>query len=189
MRTINISDLNSGLPTITSSSGQYMVEAAVFCLLKNSHISGDCILNCITKVRKGKQDEYKDENFQLIWDKLDSRAETTYGDLQVATEYGAMALAVLLTIKLTNFTTVERSMKGTGIDYWIGDKDGYMFQKKARLEISGIFKGDESQFKSRIKQKFKQTNISDNCGLCCFVSVVEFGKPRASFLSKEASYE
>jgi hypothetical protein len=187
MRTINISDLNSGLPTITSSFGQGAAEAAVFCLQKNSHISDDCILNCITKVKNGKQDEY--EEFQLIWDKLDSRAETTYGDLQEATEYGATALALLLTIKLTDFTTVERSMKKTGFDYWIGDKDDYMFQKKARLEISGIFEGDESQFKARIKQKFKQTNISDNSGLCCFVSVIEFGKPRASFLSKEESYE
>ena len=145
MRTINISDLNNGLPTITSSSGQNMAEAAVFCLQKNAHISAECILNCVTTVKKSKNDIDKSEDFQLIWNTLDSRAETTYRDLQEATEYGAMALAVLLTIKLTNFTTVERSMKGSGIDYWVGDKEGYMFQKKARLEYSKEMKNSSNQ--------------------------------------------
>jgi hypothetical protein len=109
--------------------------------------------------------------------------------LDEATEYGAMGLAMLLLIKLTKYTIVERSMKGPGFDYWLGDKDDKMFQKKARLEISGIFHGDDSQFKTRINQKFKQTNISDKCGFDCFVSVIEFGKPKASFLSKEDNYE
>jgi hypothetical protein len=183
VKTINISELNNGLPTITSSYGQEMAEAAVFCLQKNSHKSAECILNCIRTFKNDRED------FQLVWDALDPRAESTYVDLEEATEYGAMGIAVLLSIKLTKCTTVERSMKGTGIDYWIGNKDSNMFQKKARLEISGILKGDDSQFKSRINKKFKQTNISDGLGFDCFVSVIEFGQPKASFLSKEDNYE
>jgi hypothetical protein len=183
MQILNISELNKGLPTITPTSGQGMAEAAAFCLTKNSHQSSKCILNCI-KTPKGEI-----ENFQLFWDDLDSRVDTTYGDLEEVTEYGAMGIAVLLSIKLTKYSTVERAMKGKGFDYWIGDKDDKMFQGKARLEISGIFKGNDSQFKSRIKQKFRQTNISDSTGFDCFVSVVEFSKPIASFLSKEENYE
>jgi len=179
METLNISELNNGLPTITPVYGQGIAEAAAFCLQKNSHKSTECVLNCIKTLKNDKED------FLLVWDELDPRVESTYGDFDEATEYGAMGLAVLLSIKLTKYTTVERSMKGTGIDFWIGDKDSNMFQKKARLEISGLFHGTESQFNSRIKQKFKQTNISDSSGFDCFVSVIEFGKPIASFLLKE----
>jgi len=183
METLNISELNNGLPTITPAFGQEVAEAAAFCLQKNSHKSAECVLNCIKTIKNDTED------FLLVWDELDSRVESTYGDLDVAAEHGAMGLAVLLSIKLTKYTTLERSMKGTGIDFWLGNKDGKMFQKKARLEISGLFHGTESQFKSRIKQKFKQTNASDDTGFDCFVSVIEFGKPIASFLSKEDIYE
>ena len=183
MEILNISELNNGLPTITSSYGQEMAEAAVFCLQKNSHQSEKCILNCIKTIKNDTTD------FQLIWDELDPRVENTYSDIEEATEHGAMGLAMLLSIKLTKYKTVKRSMKGGGFDYWIGDKDGNMFQEKARLEVSGIFQGNDSQFKSRVKQKFKQTNISDSSGFDCFVSVIEFSKPMASFLSKEDNYE
>jgi len=183
LEVINISELNKGLPTITSAYGQTLAEAAAFCLNKNSHQSSKCILNCI---KTSKNDI---ESYQLFWDDLDPRVESTYSDLEEATEYGAMGIAILLSVKLIKFSTVERSMKGTGVDYWIGEKNGDMFQKKARLEISGIFKGNDSQFKSRLKQKFKQTGVSDSLGYDCFVSIVEFSMPKASFLSKEKNYE
>jgi len=183
MQTLNISELNNGLPTITSAYGQEMAEAAAFCLTKNSHQSSNCILTCM---KTSKNDI---ESFQLFWDELDPRVESTYGDLDEATEYGAMGIAILLSIKLTEYSTVKRSMKETGIDFWIGDKDDNMFQGKARLEISGIFNGTETQFNTRIKQKFKQTDISDSSGFDCFVSVVEFSRPMASFLTKKDNYE
>jgi hypothetical protein len=179
METLNISELNNGLPTITPTYGQVIAEAATFCLQKNSHKSAECVLNCIKTLKNDKED------FLLVWNDVDPRVESTYGDFDEATEYGAMGLAVLLSIKLTKHTTVQRSMKGKGIDFWIGDKENNMFQEKARLEVSGLFHGTESQFNSRIKQKFKQTNISDSSGFDCFVSVTEFSKPISSFLLKE----
>ena len=185
MEILNISELNNGLPTITSSYGQEMAEAAVFCLEQNSHKSENCILNCI-KTLKNDNDTDK---FNLTWDELDSRVESTYGDLEEATEHGAMGLAMLLSVKLTKYTTVKRSMKGLGFDYWIGDKNGEMFQEKARLEVSGILNGNDSQFKTRIKQKMKQTDISDKSGFNCFISVIEFSKPIASFISKKDNNE
>jgi hypothetical protein len=182
MEIINISELNYGLPTITPAYGQGLAEAAAFCLSKNSHQSSNCILNCI----KTLKDDI--ESYQLFWDDLDPRVESTYGDLEEATEYGAMGIAILLSTKLIKYSTVERSMKGTGIDYWIGEKNNDMFQRKARLEISGIFRGNDSQFKLRLNQKFKQTTISDGLGYDCFVSIIEFSMPKASFLSKENNY-
>ena len=183
MKILNISELNNGLPTLTPIYGQEMAEAAAFCLYKNSHKSNECVLKCFKKLNNDAED------FLLVWDKLDPRVESTYGDFDEAVEHGAMGLSILLSINLTEFKTVERSMKLTGIDFWIGDKDSDMFQRKARLEISGILNGDNQKFKTRIRQKFKQTNKSDNSGIDCYISVIEFSEPVASFLSKKDNYE
>jgi len=182
---INISELNNGLPTITPAYGQGLAEAAVFCLNKNSHQSSKCILNCI----KTLKNEGEFESYQLLWDELDPRVESTYGDLDEAIEYGAMGIAILLSTKLTKYSFLERSAKGIGIDYWIGEKDGDMFQKKARLEISGIFKGNDAQLKARLNQKIRQSAASDGLGYDCFVSIIEFSMPKATFISKENNYE
>ena len=75
---------------------------------------------------------------------------------------------------------MERSRKGTGFDYWLGKKelDNTLLQDKARLEVSGIRKGNESLIDSRIKLKMKQTERSDN-GLRAVIIVVEFSNPLA----------
>jgi hypothetical protein len=182
MDTIDITQLNKGLPTVTEKFCQMFAETAIFCLQHNSHKSSHCVLDCINNINA-------DDTFKLIWPEPDKRINDTYNDLEEATEYGATGIAILLSIKLTKYSTVLRSYKTTGFDYWLGDKTDSLFQEKARLEISGILNGNDTQFNTRIKQKFKQTNTSDNSGLECFVSVVEFGKPKASFLSKEKYHE
>jgi hypothetical protein len=53
-----------------------------------------------------------------------------------------------------------------------------LFQKKARLEISGILKGESSQIKSRVKQKKAQTQVSAG-GYPGYAAVVEFSSPQA----------
>lgn len=189
MDIIDIEQLNAGLPTITPAFCRMLAETAVFCLQENSHKSAECVLPCLTS-KKDNANETKD--FQLVWGEQDTRTEDTYGDLQEATEYGATGLSIILAAKLTKYSTALRSMKYGGFDYWLGEKDdkeNFLFQKKARLEISGIFKGAEAQFNARVKQKFKQTDVSDASGYDCYISVIEFSKPRASFLSKEDNYE
>jgi hypothetical protein len=178
---IDFGSLSNGLPTITESFCKWLVETSAFCLHYNSHNSTNCILECVNNIDGINK-------FKLIWQELDERIIDTYGDLEEVTEYGATGIAILLSIAMTNFTTVSRSFKKNGFDYWLGDKENTLFQGKARLEISGILRGNGTQFNSRIKQKFKQTNISDGSGLDCFVSVVEFSTPKASFLSKEKTY-
>lgn len=76
------------------------------------------------------------------------------------------------------------SRKGTGIDYWLGDKDSILFQKKARLEVSGILHGDETMIKSRHIMKVEQTNKSDDYQLPAFISIIEFSEPKALFTKK-----
>lgn len=93
-----------------------------------------------------------------------------------------MGIAVLLAQKEIGYTVIERSRIGTGFDYWLG-KESNLFQKKARLEISGILRGSNSDVKARIRQKLKQTNRSDGV-LPAYVIVVEFGHPLAEVQKK-----
>ena len=126
-----------------------------------------------------------EDTIDLHWqDGYNEQKERTYADMQYTTEHGAVCLSVMLTTSLTPYTVIERSRKGTGFDYWLGDKDSYLFQKKARLEVSGILKGDDSAIKIRHAAKVEQTSKSDELGIPAYVSVVEFSKPKAIFTKR-----
>jgi hypothetical protein len=73
---------------------------------------------------------------------------------------------------------VERSKKGRGFDYWLGDDDDLLFVGKARLEISGILSGSKAQIAARVKEKKGQLKPSDYLAPG-YVAVVEFGQPAA----------
>ena len=105
--------------------------------------------------------------------------------MQEATEFGATAVAVLLAKRETGYVVIERAMKGTGIDYWMGDdSEGPPFQRKARLEISGILHATGNRgavmraVAARVRQKLGQTGRFGNL-LPAYVAVVEFGMPLA----------
>jgi hypothetical protein len=100
-----------------------------------------------------------------------------------ATERGASAIAFLLMLQLTDYTVIERSRKGTGFDYWLGHKDDMIFQRAARLEISGILSGTAQTVDTRVAQKKKQTRRSDGA-LPAYIVVVEFGAPTAKVVQR-----
>ena len=58
----------------------------------------------------------------------------------------ACGLALVIALQLTGMPFVEQSARGTGGDYWLGnDRSGnVIFQRAARLEVSGILQGDVS---------------------------------------------
>jgi len=87
--------------------------------------------------------------------------------------------------EISDLTVVERSKKGAGFDYWLGEKNdgGPLFQGKARLEVSGIRTGSESAVESRVKQKLRQTQPSDGT-LPAIIIVVEFGSPQSVVVRK-----
>ena len=116
----------------------------------------------------------------MVWDSTTEQMRRCWADLEVATEHGAYGIAALLIPVLTNLTIVQRSRKGTGFDFWLGpmSADEVLFQKKARLEVSGIRKGSESQIKARLRQKKEQTKRSDGV-LQAYIVIVEFGEPQS----------
>ncbi len=59
----------------------------------------------------------------------------------------------------------------------------FKFQRKARLEVSGIRKGSQSIIQSRVKMKLEQISPSDTLSPG-YVCVVEFGTPCTRVVEK-----
>ena len=121
----------------------------------------------------------------LSWPPVTDQIRRTWGDLEEAVEHGAYGMAALLVAEHTEYEVVERSRKGKGFDYWLGPKgeDSGLFQRTARLEVSGIGRGDESAVAARVKKKLKQISVSDGT-LPGYIVIVEFGSPRARVIKK-----
>lgn len=171
--TIDLKEIVQGLPGLSVLSGQHLYESCVVCLTRHNH-------NFIGTPLSVFGDSRIDYN--VIWDNIfDDQLDRTWADQFYATEHGAVCIAILLALKLTNYTIIEKSARKNGFDYWLGEKEDILFQKKARLEISGIFKGSEKDIKARYKVKIKQTNQSDNLNLPAYVGIVEFSNLTANF--------
>jgi len=109
---------------------------------------------------------------------LTDQMKNVWGDIDEAVEWGAIALALYLTPKITGHQVLQRSSKGPGFDYWLGDRSELPFKNKARLEVSGMLRGTESDVAYRIAAKMKQTHRSEATGLPAIIAVTEFGSPQ-----------
>ena len=175
MEKIDVTQIKEGLPGISSIAARQLYETFEVCMHSSGHPEE------LQLLMEGDIEDTIDLHWQ---DGYNEQKERTYADMQYTTEHGAVCLSVMLTTSLTPYTVIERSRKGTGFDYWLGDKDSYLFQKKARLEVSGILKGDDSAIKIRHAAKVEQTSKSDELGIPAYVSVVEFSKPKAIFTKR-----
>jgi hypothetical protein len=173
MSQIILQKLSMGLPAITPAFGFCLAEAAAVCLEQNGHQQGAKLI--VQGDLEG--------SFPLNWPNVTEQMYRCWNDNEVATEHGAYAIALSLIEKLTDFTIVERSFKGTGIDYWLGDKNDMFLRKKARLEVSGLRKGTQSEIKSRLKIKRHQTTPSNGI-LPAYIVIVEFSQPTAQVIIK-----
>jgi hypothetical protein len=169
-----LDDLRNGMPGISPNFGASLVESAVVCLEDQQHSSG-----VIMRV-----DGNHHHNVTVRWENLTdpNQARRSYGDSEVATENGAYCIASLLISGFTDYTVAERARKGRGFDFWLGKKNeeppSILFQEKARLEVSGIRKGDERAISHRLRRKANRINA--HCSpLPVVVIVVEFGSPRS----------
>ncbi len=162
------------IPAISPSVGAFIAEAGGVCLEHNSHRRGHTLL-----VRG-----YRNSRYFLSWPLITSQSLAAWNDLEQATEYGAIAVAVLVAKAEIGYEILRQSRKGTGFDYWIGSASEEGFVEKAGLEISGILTGDDRTIKARVKDKLTQTDQSDQSQLEMYVIVVEFGRPLAEVQKK-----
>jgi hypothetical protein len=180
LEVLTLETLKAGMHGLSPVAGAYLAEAAGVCL-SQFHQSG---------IKMDVDGDFV-KTFRLVWANVDDQQRRTHADLQDATEFGASGIGILLARILTGNVVVKRSWKGTGFDYWLApeaapdDAAGPFQGSKARLEISGILRGDKSQIRSRISIKLAQTKPTDRTGLPAFVAVVEFATPTAGFVSKK----
>ena len=119
---------------------------------------------------------------------LDAEAITRSYNPDDAAEFGAEAIALLISVERTEYDAVERSIKTTGIDYWLGFKNRHPnepFHRASRLEISGIMKENKNnRVSTREKKKLTQTEPTDGT-FPVYVIVVEFSQPYARMVLKK----
>jgi hypothetical protein len=174
---LDLRELESGIPALTQALGRVHAEAAAVCLENQGH--QEPVRLAVRKIDTPQYD--------LRWPALTDTMRRAYEDLERATELGAYGVAILLIRDQTGLTAIRQSRKGTGFDYWLGPDgadDQLVFQDAARLEVSGILSGTDSQFLTRVKQKLKQTEASDSTGLTAYACVVEFSRPQAEMATK-----
>jgi hypothetical protein len=162
--------LKSGKLGLSPVYGSFLAEAAAYCLYRNQHHSPGSLIFTIERP----------EITSLLWDEVNGDLDSTWADLKEAAEYGAYAVAIVVSFQASKFPRVARcAQSGTGIDIWLSDStdDRGIFQRSARLEVSGIFNGGQSAIKARLKQKLAQTEKSDHKRLPAYVAIVEFGSP------------
>lgn len=169
-KTLDLSVLKKGLPSVTPAMGEMLFEACSICLHAHNHPN------------PAKLTVYGDigNSFSIGYLRVTQQMQRTYADQDRTTECAAEAVAIVLITQETDYTVIERSMKKTGIDYWLGKKEDAgvpLFQKKARLEISGIFKGDRGKVDGRVKTKIAQVQQSASTGLPSYIVVTEFSSP------------
>jgi hypothetical protein len=175
---ISVLDLSSlavppGMPAVCIAAGAFFADAAGVCLEIAKHSQGASL--AVHGVQR--------RDYAVLWPAIDDQKRRTHADTQDATEFGACALAFVLTRELTDYEAVEQARKGGGFDYWLGratEPDLFC----ARLEISGILSGDDGEIKKRVTVKKKQTTKSDDTGLPGYACVVEFSRPEVHFVKR-----
>ncbi|MBZ0278882.1 MAG: hypothetical protein K8I60_22240 [Anaerolineae bacterium] len=170
------------IPGVTRVQAAQHIQACLICLDHHQHVTGTQLMVV---------DEWKNEKIYLYWEEtIDEHMRRSWRDLQEATEYGAVAIAILLVINCTEYTIIERAVKGTGFDYWLledtlYDEEEIFPNGTARLEVSGIIHAEkDSEILARVREKKKQTDVSDNKGLPALIIVTEFSRPEAHMVRK-----
>ena len=177
---LNLDDLgNTYIPGVSPSIGKALAEAGAICLDSRHHHQG--VLLAVHGIRS--------YSYTLSWTPATAQGHRAWQHNQ-ATEWGAAGVAVLLARSETPFTVVEAAIQGTGIDYWLGEESDITFQRKARLEISGIRPEggamvSDGTIAGRVREKLQQTVQSDNTNTPAYVIVVEFGRPIAEVHQNE----
>lgn len=176
MEIISLEDIKAGMPGITPTIGAYLYENLIMGMHISCHKSGVCLQTL----------GIEEKQFVMKWqNECTAQMKRAYTDTIKVTEETAVGLSLLLTRKLTDYTIVERSWNGTGIDYWLGYENDPMFSRAARLEISGILQETPSNtITRRVRVKDKQTDQSDNTSLPAFISVAELSTPKLYFNKK-----
>ena len=172
LRVLDLQSLYSGRIGLTLSEGGHLAECAAICYHKcGTTISGELRVTGLHK-----------EVFTLDCPIVTDQMRRTYKDIPEATEYGACGIAALIVEACAELTILARAPKdGGGFDYYLTslsagqaiDPENFFDSATARLEVSGILHGTESQIQTRLKQKIEQVERQPNL-LPVYIVIVVF---------------
>src|SRR5258706_573127 len=112
--TLNLEELRNGIMGLTPEFGSFCLQACTVCLESSNHLNGVNV----------SLDNSNQNFFSLTWSSVvDAQVKRNWSDTDEATEYGATAIAILLSKNLSSYNCIERSSKGLGFDYWLGDEN------------------------------------------------------------------
>ena len=168
--TLTLDDLSSGATGVTPAYGRSLAEAAGVCLDDQEHAN---------PIRFHIPD-IDPQTCDLTWPTISERTRLTWNDDEDATEHGAMAIALLFTIRFLGYRIVGRMKKGKGVDFLLARSTSDASEEPVYLEVSGIRHGNAATIQRRLKEKLQQTEKLGGAGLA-HVIVVEFSRPVARF--------
>lgn len=179
MKALNLETLGTGIDGIVKSFGDFMTDCAGYSFMEHNHLSG---------VKITVKTDDAEETFQVNWNvQMTADLQKSAKDPERTTEFGAMGIAILLTLALTQYDSFEVSRKGTGVDFWLfkTSTDELDFGKaEPRLEISGIKKASrQNNLKRRVEVKKQQSKKSASSGTSAYIAVAEFSKPESAFVT------
>lgn len=171
---IALMSLASGRIGIPPATGKSIADAASVCLNERGHVIPTSMKLAGTY----------EKSALITWAPPSDQAKRWWNDDEYATEHGAYCIAALM-VEHCGLEVVQRSKKKTGFDFWLAPRNSPsdLFQNLIRLEVSGIRNGDGSAIDARVRQKIKQTKVSDGA-LPAVVVVVEFGCPAVTMVER-----
>jgi hypothetical protein len=179
---VDLGDLRRepGMPGLTISRAASFVEAAAVCFEQNGYSKTVEMAVELGDLMTWRE-RTKPRPVCLEYPAVNDQIRKTNNDLQDAAEEGACAVAIAIVHRFFKMAVLERTRKGCGFDYWIGQKESEGLQGMERLEVSGILKAKQDEIEVRVKKKLRQVarGSSQNSGLPQCIVVVEFSKPES----------
>lgn len=172
MTQIDIEKIAGGFHGLTPIAGSYLLESYMVTMKLSKHKSG--VVLSVPGKKKVK--------FELVWKKkVTKQMERSYRDQGIATEHAAECLGILVAKELTGFEVIERSVKKTGFDYWLGEKKRSVFQNMAKLECAGRFDVTGAPLRAVYKDKIEQMRQSKHLPIPGYAAVTGFADPILHF--------
>ena len=179
---INLELLHNGIGTYSCRKCSSAYEAALVCFDKVCHQPGvTCEVIDLTEAKfcaKFMWNESITPSIRSSWN--------NHSDLH---KTAAEGIALLMIVEFTDYTVVGCSQIGTGVDFFLGDKNSAHLSEEdgfpshtARLEVSGILRmTPNNTVRSRVNEKIEQSKKSDHEGTPAYIVIVEFSTPVVNF--------
>lgn len=170
MKELDLIILEDGKSTgLSVRNGGFLCEAASVCLESRKHP-----MEVVFPVSGAFSQFYNLKRLEI-----DELSINSFEDLEEATQFGAMGIAVAIMHDQTGLR-VKRSWKGTGFDYWVGNEEtSSTFKNRLRLEVRGDLIGTDSEVNKRLREKLQQTKRSDDEDIPAYAIIVEFDSPKS----------